>query len=92
MIAAARKHPKNKLELKELVTGSRGGNHADINIHSIRLPEILARQEVIFGTLGETLSLTHNTIDRQSFMPGLVLACQKVMLTKHLIYGLEEVL
>ncbi len=92
MIAAARKHPKNKLALKELVSGARGGTYEEINIHSLRLPGMLARQEVLFGSLGETLSITHNSIDRQCFMPGIILACQKVMHLNHLIYGLEHVL
>ena len=92
MIAKAQKNPKNKLMLKELVAGARGGTHHDINIHSLRLPGVLARQEVIFGSLGETLSITHNSIDRQCFMPGIVLACQKVMTLNKLVYGLEQVL
>jgi 4-hydroxy-tetrahydrodipicolinate reductase len=92
MIVEARKNPKNKLILKELLPGARGGVHGDINIHSVRLPGVLARQEVIFGSLGETLSITHNSIDRQCFMPGIVLACQKVMNLDSLIYGLEQVL
>lgn len=92
MIAASRKSPKNKLALKELVTGSRGGTYEEINIHSLRLPGILARQEVIFGSTGETLSITHNSIDRQCFMPGIVLACQKVMHLTKLVYGLEHIL
>lgn len=92
MIAAARKSPKNKLELKELTPGVRGGTYQDISIHSVRLPGILARQEVVFGALGETLSITHNTIDRQSFMSGIVLACQKVMSLGDLVYGLEQLL
>ncbi len=92
MIAAARKTPKNKLALKELVPGARGGIHHDINIHSLRLPGVLARQEVLFGNLGETLSLTHDSIDRSCFMPGIVLACQKVLTLNTLIYGLEHLL
>jgi 4-hydroxy-tetrahydrodipicolinate reductase len=92
MIAIARKNPKNKLVLKELIPGARGGTHYDINIHSLRLPGVLARQEVIFGSLGETLSITHDSIDRHCFMPGIVLACQKVMSLQTLIYGLEHLL
>lgn len=92
MIAAARKNPKNKLELKELIPGARGGSHHDINIHSLRLPGVLARQEVLFGNLGETLSITHDSIDRRCFMPGVVLACQKVLGLKTLVYGLEHLL
>jgi 4-hydroxy-tetrahydrodipicolinate reductase len=92
MIAAARKNPKNKLALKELIPGARGGSHQDINIHSLRLPGVIARQEVIFGSLGETLSITHDSIDRNCFMPGVILACQKVIGLKTLIYGLEHLL
>lgn len=92
MIALNRKHPKNKLGLKELTPGARGGQLHDINVHSIRLPGILARQEVLFGSLGETLSITHNSIDRQCFMPGIVLACQKVLDLNTLVYGLEHLI
>lgn len=92
MIAAARIKPKNILPLKELLAGARGGSHHDINIHSLRVPGILARQEVLFGNSGETLSIIHNSIDRQCFMPGIVLACQKVMGLRTLVYGLEHVL
>lgn len=92
MIANARQKPKNKLKLKELVAGARGGSHCDINIHSLRLPGMLAYQEVRFGSLGETLTITHNTIDRECFMPGIVLACTKVIELNHLVYGLEHIL
>jgi len=64
----------------------------DIPIHSVRLPGILARQEVLFGQIGETLSITHQTIDRVSFMPGLVLACQKARTLDKLYCGLEHLL
>jgi 4-hydroxy-tetrahydrodipicolinate reductase len=63
-----------------------------IPIHSVRLPGILARQEVLFGQTGETLSITHQTIDRISFMPGLVLACQKAHTLDKLYCGLEHLL
>ncbi|MDI1352612.1 MAG: 4-hydroxy-tetrahydrodipicolinate reductase [bacterium] len=92
MIASARKMPKQQLLLKELIPGARGGNHCDINIHSLRLPGVIARQEVIFGNLGETLSITHDTTDRRCFMPGIVLACQQVMNLNTLVYGLEHLL
>ncbi|CAM2841384.1 4-hydroxy-tetrahydrodipicolinate reductase [Legionella worsleiensis] len=92
MIASARKNKKNTLVLKELIPGARGGTYQDINIHSLRLPGVLARQEVLFGNLGETLSITHDSIDRRCFMPGVILACQKVLGLNTLIYGLEHVL
>lgn len=92
MIAEARKGEKNKLPLKELVKGARGGEHHQVNIHSIRLPGVLARQDVLFGNQGETLTITHNSIDRSSFMPGIILACKAVKNLDSLYYGLEYVL
>jgi 4-hydroxy-tetrahydrodipicolinate reductase len=62
-------------------------------IHSIRLPGLVAHQEVIFGGLGQTLSLRHDSIDRWSFMPGVLLAVRKVGdLPEHFTVGLEKLL
>jgi 4-hydroxy-tetrahydrodipicolinate reductase len=77
---------------KETVKGARGAVHCHIPIHSVRLPGILARQEIIFGEPGETLTLRHDSINRECFMPGLLLACDKVMTLDRLVYGLEEIL
>jgi 4-hydroxy-tetrahydrodipicolinate reductase len=92
MIAAGRRSPKNQLPLKELIPGVRGGEHEEVVIHSLRLPGVLARQSVIFGNIGETLTITHDSIDRLAFMPGLVLACQHVAKLDGLYYGLEHLL
>lgn len=92
MIAAARMDKKNQLAIKELVQGARGATHQDVNIHSIRLPGVLARQQVVFGNLGETLTITHDSIDRASFMPGIILACKRVLDMNSLCYGLEHLL
>ena len=92
MIAAARKAPKNELQLRELIPGARGATYQKINIHSMRLPGVLARQQVIFGNSGETLTISHDSMDRESFMPGVVLACQRVQTIKSLFYGLEHLL
>ena len=92
MIAQARSEQKKELPLKELVKGARGATFHEVNIHSILLPGVLARQEVLFGTLGETLSITHNSIDRASFMPGIILACTRVSSLETLYYGLEHLL
>lgn len=93
MIAAARSNTKkNSLPLKELITGARGGDHCGIPIHSLRLPGVLARQQVIFGNIGETLSITHDSIDRACFMPGVILACEGVQTLDSLQYGLEHLL
>lgn len=58
-------------------------------IHSIRLPGFVAQQEVIFGAEAEILSVTHNVLHREAYMPGLILACQKVTTFKQIHYGLE---
>ncbi|HEY2480168.1 MAG TPA: dihydrodipicolinate reductase C-terminal domain-containing protein [Solirubrobacterales bacterium] len=62
-------------------------------IHSVRLPGLVAHQEVIFGGLGQTLSIRHDSIDRWSFMPGVLLAVRKVgSLPDHFTVGLEKLL
>jgi len=68
------------------------GEGADIPIHSVRLPGFVASQEVIFGGLGQTLSIRHDTTSRESFMPGVVLGIRKVKKLKGLVYGLENIL
>lgn len=77
---------------RDIVSGARGAEYQDIHIHSVRLPGLVANQEIIFGGSGETLTFRHATIDRQCFMPGVVLACKKVMGLDRLVYGLEHLL
>jgi 4-hydroxy-tetrahydrodipicolinate reductase len=72
--------------------GSRGGDYDGIRIHSIRLPGYVAHEEVIFGGLGQTLTLRHDSIDRVSFMPGVLMACKRVRSLKRLVNGLENLL
>jgi len=64
----------------------------DPEIHSVRLPGLVAHQEVILGDVGQTLTIRHDTIDRTSFMPGVLLACRKVGEHSGLIVGLEHFL
>lgn len=77
---------------EEKVAGARGSDVEGIRIHSVRLPGYVAHQEVIFGGLGQTLSIRHDSISRESFMPGVTLACKKVVDVQGLIYGLEHIL
>lgn len=63
-----------------------------IPIHSVRLPGFVANQEVIFGGLGQTLIIRHDTISRESFMPGVLLAIRKIGSLKGLVYGLENLM
>ena len=64
----------------------------DIPIHSVRLPGLVAKQQVIFGSTGETLTIEHNSIDRSCFMPGITLSARKVVEINQLIYGLENII
>ncbi len=64
----------------------------EVPIHSVRLPGLVAHQEVIFGGLGQTLTIRHDSISRESFMPGVLLAIRKVKNLKGLTYGLEHLL
>jgi 4-hydroxy-tetrahydrodipicolinate reductase len=75
----------------ELIEAAGGNVHEPI--HSVRLPGLVAHQEVIFGGEGQTLSVRHDSIDRRSFMPGVLLAVRKVgALPERLTVGLENVL
>ncbi len=71
---------------------SRGKIVNGIPIHSVRLPGILASQEVIFGTAGQTLSIKHDTTSRECYMPGVLLAIKEVINRKGLVYGLDTLL
>jgi 4-hydroxy-tetrahydrodipicolinate reductase len=69
------------------------GGHVHQPIHSVRLPGLVAHQEVIFGGEGQTLSIRHDSIDRRSFMPGVLLAVRRVAdLPDHFTVGLEKLL
>ena len=70
---------------------SRGEMHYGTRIHSIRLPGTCAHHEVIFGGHGETLLIRHDILDRHVMMPGVCLACKKVMELDGLVYGLENI-
>ena len=93
LIAEARQEiPKALVEEKELFEGARGSEVHGVRVHSLRLPGLVAHQEVIFGGTGETLTIRHDSIHRESFMPGVCLACRKVIGTQQLFYGLEHLL
>ena len=81
----------------EKIAGSRGGlGVGDVPVHSVRLPGFVASQMVIFGGPGQTLTLRHDSIDRKSFMPGVLLAIRHASLLTanggELVYGLENLL
>lgn len=72
--------------------GARGADHAGVRVHSVRLPGLVAHQEVVFGGLGQTLTIRHDSLDRTSFMPGVLLACRQVGALDGLVVGLEHLL
>jgi 4-hydroxy-tetrahydrodipicolinate reductase len=78
--------------LKETLKGARGAELQGVNIHSIRLPGVIANQKVIFGGKGQTLTIEHNSLNRDSFMDGVCLACNKAVHLNKLYYGLECIL
>jgi len=89
---AAKGIQKGKPAEIEKLDGARGGNLEGIHIHSVRLPGFVASQEVIFGGLGQTLSIRHDSLSRESFMPGVIMAVRKVRMIEGLVYGLENLL
>lgn len=77
----------------ETIQGSRGGNsYSDIHIHSVRMPGYMASQEVLFGSLGQTLTIRHDSTDRKCYMPGILLAVKHVFDKNDFVYGLENIL
>ena len=77
---------------KEILPGTRGGDYQGMNIHSSRMPGRMAHHELVFGTLGQTLTIRHDSINRESFMPGVVLAIREAVKAPGFTYGLEKVL
>jgi 4-hydroxy-tetrahydrodipicolinate reductase len=77
---------------RETVPGTRGAEVDGTTIHSVRLPGLVAHQEVIFGGTGETLRIRHDSTGRESFMPGVILAIHHVMKHPGLVVGLEQLI
>lgn len=84
--------PAPPVQEEEMVKGARGGRADGVPVHSVRLPGLAAHQEVIFGGPGQTLTIRHDSINEDSFMPGLLLAVRRVRALKGLVYGLEKLL
>jgi 4-hydroxy-tetrahydrodipicolinate reductase len=80
--------PTTKLVLQ----GARGGVEGGVRIHSVRLPGLVAHQEVIFGGPGQILTIRHDSISRESFVPGVVLAVKAVVKRRGLVYGLDRLM
>lgn len=93
MISEVRQpHKQGHPDEVERLAHVRGAEVDGIRIHSVRLPGYVAHQEVIFGGLGQTLTIRHDSMGRESFMPGVILACKKVCALKGLTIGLDKIL
>jgi 4-hydroxy-tetrahydrodipicolinate reductase len=82
-------HPEPELTH---IDGTRGGVEGGVGIHSVRLPGLVAHQEVLFGGVGQTLTLRHDSTGRDSFMPGVLLAVRAVMERDELVVGLDALI
>ncbi len=93
LIAEARgAAPAPVVHEEEMIPGVRGGQSEGVRVHSVRLPGLGAHQEVIFGGPGQTLTIRHDSLNEESFMPGLLLAIRRVADLQGLVYGLEHLL
>lgn len=93
MISAVRKEKKQgHPNEKETISGARGADYDGMHIHSVRLPGLVAHQQVLFGSDGQTLTVRHDSYHRGSFMSGVKIAVETVMKMNSFVYGLENIL
>jgi 4-hydroxy-tetrahydrodipicolinate reductase len=90
-LAAASSFARSATERLTL-EGVRGGEAGGVGIHSLRLPGVVADQEIIFGLLGQTLTIAHRTTSREAFVPGVLLAVRKVVSEPRFYRGLDSLL
>ena len=86
-----KKYFQNIVE-KETIKNTRGGSLNGVQIHSARMPGRVARHELVFGGLGQTFSMIHDSIDRDSFMPGVILGIKEIIKKQNLLIGLDKVM
>jgi 4-hydroxy-tetrahydrodipicolinate reductase len=77
---------------KWTLEGSRGASHGGVRIHSVRLPGLNAHQEILFGSLGQILTLRHDALGREAYVPGVVLAIRQVANAQGLVRGLDTLM
>ena len=77
----------------ETIKGARGGiSYSDIHIHSVRMPGYIASQEVLFGSSGQVFKIRHDSMNRECYMPGVLMAVKHVVKKPEFIYGLENIM
>ncbi|MFQ3548176.1 MAG: 4-hydroxy-tetrahydrodipicolinate reductase [Armatimonadota bacterium] len=92
MIEEARKESGIEYEPIGMEDRARGELHYGVPVHSVRLTGLVAHQEVVFGGQGQSLSIRHDSIDRTSFMPGVLITIRKAKEIKGFVYGLDKLL
>lgn len=95
LISAARREagsPAMPDATADALPGARGADVGGVRVHAVRLQGLLAHQEVLFGAPGETLTIRHDSFDRESFMPGVLLAVRGVVTRPGLTYGIDDLL
>lgn len=85
-------HKQGHVEEQELLPGARGADIDGMKLHSVRLPGLVAHQQVLFGGEGQLLTLRHDSFTRGSFMPGVALSIREVLKRDMCIYGLENLI
>ncbi|MFN8559116.1 MAG: 4-hydroxy-tetrahydrodipicolinate reductase, partial [Dehalococcoidia bacterium] len=92
-MVAARGRPFDHPETEKFtLPGARGAEEGGVTLHSVRLPGLVAHQEVLFGGLGQTLTIRHDSTSRESFLPGVLLAAREVMNRQELVVGLDRLM
>lgn len=93
MIAEVREEKKQgHPNEKETIDGARGADFEGMRIHSVRLPGLVAHQEILFGGEGQMLTIRHDSFNRESFMDGVMFCVETVVTLDNLVYGLENIL
>jgi len=90
--AAAVMEPPKITDSEMLSTNSRGADLNNIRIHAVRLPGFVACQEVLLSSAGQVLKIRHDTIDRSSYIPGILMSIQKIVTRTGLVYGMENLM
>jgi len=92
-MAAGRGKPfEHTLPERDTLAGARGSVYEGIAIHSQRMPGFVAHHEITFGGLGQSLRIRHDSIGRDSFIPGVLMAAREVINRKELIVGLDKLI
>lgn len=92
LIATARTQDSQTPKGKELMAGARGATLQGVPLHAIRLPGVVAQQMVLFGGHNETLKIEHHSNHRSCFMPGVLLACRRIVHHNQFLFGLEHLM